>query len=102
MVPNSRPVSQIASAQPCDHSQRLVRVGVGGEVQVVAEPAEQRVAHRPADQVQLVAGRGEAAAELVGDGRDPHQLGHRAALGGGQGRGSASGGSRGSDIGRPA
>ncbi len=33
--------------------------GVGGEVEIVTEPVEQRVAHRTADEVQLVAGRGE-------------------------------------------
>ena len=55
--------------------ERLVGVGVGAEVEVVAEPAEQRVAHRTADQVQLVAGRGEPAAQLVGDRGDAQQLG---------------------------
>ena len=84
MVPNSRPVSQVASAHPCSSFERLVGVRVGGEVEVVAEPAEQRVAHRTADQVQLVAGGGEPAAELVGDRRDPQQFGDGAALGGGQ------------------
>ena len=53
---------------------------VGAEVEVVAEPAEQRVAHRAADQVQLVPGGGEPAAQLVGDGRDPQQLGDGVAL----------------------
>ena len=70
MVPNSRPVSQIASAQPCSSVERLLGRGVGGEVEVVAEPAEQRVADRAADQVQLVAGGGEPGTELVGDRRD--------------------------------
>ena len=84
MVPNSAPVVQIASAQP--DSSRSVSSGwaLGGEVEVVAEAAEQRVAHRPADEVQLVAGVGEAAAQLVGDGRDAHQFGDGAALGGGK------------------
>ena len=81
IVPNSRPVSQIASAQPLTSGERLLGVGVGAEVEVVAEPAEQRVAHRAADQVQLVAGGGEPAAELVGDGGDAQQLGDGVALG---------------------
>ena len=86
IVPNSRPVSQIASAQPSMIAQRLLGLGVGGEVQVVAEPAEQRVAHRAADQVQLVPGRGEPAAEFVGDGGDAQQLVHGTALGVSRGR----------------
>ena len=84
IVPNSRPVSQVASAQPLHHRERLLGVGVGAEVEVVAEPAEQRVAHRAADQVQLVPGVGEPAAQLVGDRGDAQQLGDGAALGGGQ------------------
>jgi hypothetical protein len=54
--------------------QHLLRAGVGGEVEVVVEPAEQRVADRAADQVQGVAGGGEALAELDRHGRHPHQL----------------------------
>jgi hypothetical protein len=59
-------------------------MGVGGEVEVVAEPAEQRVPHRATDQMQLVPGGGEPAGELVGDRPDPHQLGDGAALRGGE------------------
>ena len=58
------PTSQTASAQPGDELEHLLGPGVGGEVEVVAEAAEQRVAHRAADQRQLVAGRREALAEL--------------------------------------
>ena len=53
-----------------DDLERLLGPGVGAEVEVVAEPAEQRVAHRTADEVQLVPGGGEPATELVGDGGD--------------------------------
>ena len=58
----------------------VVGPGGGGEVQVVAEPAEQRVADAAADQVQLVPGRGEQLAQPVDHGGDPDQLGHRVAL----------------------
>ena len=43
----------------------LLGARVGGEVQVGAQPAQQRVAHRAADQVQLVARGGEQRAELA-------------------------------------
>jgi hypothetical protein len=46
-------------------SDRVSLCSVGAEVQVFAEPAEQRVADGAADEVQLETG-GEAAAELVG------------------------------------
>ena len=62
------PVVQIASAQPSTSVEDLLGARVGGEVEVVAEPAEQRVAHRTTDQVQLVTRRGEPLAEFVGDG----------------------------------
>ena len=84
MVPNSRPVSQIASAQPLTTRSVCVRVRVGAEVEIVAESAEQGVPHRTADQVQLVAGAGEAAAQLVGDRGDPEQFGDGVALRGGE------------------
>ena len=43
----------------------LLGPGIGGEVQVSAEAAQQRVAHAAADEVQLVAGVGEYPAELA-------------------------------------
>ena len=52
----------------------------GREVEVVVVPAEHRVAHRTADQGQLVAGLGEAPAEVVDHRRDPVQLGRDGAL----------------------
>ena len=52
----------------------------GGEVEVGVRPAEHRVAHRPADQRQLVAGGREHLAEVVDHGRDPLQLEVRVAL----------------------
>ena len=52
----------------------------GGEVEVGVRPAEHRVAHRPADQRQLVAGVRENASELVDHRRDPLQLDARVAL----------------------
>ena len=39
-----------------EYGERLVRVGVRGEVQIVTEPPEQRVAYGSADEVQLVPG----------------------------------------------
>ena len=73
-------MSQIASAQPA--SRRSVCSGARGrgEVEVVVQPTEHRVADRPADQRELVAGRGEAGAEVVDDRRDPVQLVADAAL----------------------
>jgi hypothetical protein len=59
-------------------------VGVGGEVQIVSEPSEQRVAHRSSDEVKLMAGAFEPPAELVGDWRYPQQLCDCLPLGGGQ------------------
>jgi hypothetical protein len=67
-----------------DDAQRLVGPGAGGEVEVVTEPAEQGVAYRTADEVQLVTGGGEAPAGLVGDGGDAYELAHRSALSVGQ------------------
>ena len=80
IVPNARPTSQIASAQPL--SSRSVTSGTGrrGEVEVLLEPAQHRVAHRPADQGDLLAGRLEAGAELVDHRCDPEQLLDGAAL----------------------
>ncbi len=52
----------------------LLRTGVGGEVQVRAQPPQQRVPHAAADQVQPVARRGEALGKLLGDRGDLHQL----------------------------
>ena len=47
------------------HLLHLLGPGVGGEVQIGAQPAEQRVAHTAADQVQLVAGVSEHRAQLA-------------------------------------
>ena len=63
-VPNSMPVVQVADASGPTSCQHLLGPGVGGEVEVVARAAHQRVAHRPADQVQLVPGRGERGPEF--------------------------------------
>ena len=52
----------------------------GGEVEVVVQPAEHRVANRTADQGDLLAGRGEAPAQLVGHRGDPRQLRDHARL----------------------
>ena len=54
--------------------------GRGGEVEVVLEPPEHRVADGTADQRDLLTGCGEASAELVGDGRDARQLRDHARL----------------------
>jgi hypothetical protein len=47
----------------------LVRRRGGGEVQVGADPAEEGVPHRTADQRELVTGGPEQPAELEGGGR---------------------------------
>ena len=62
--------------------QPLGRVGpcARGEVEVVLLPTDHRVADRAADQGQLLAGGGEAGAELVDDGTDPVELSPDAAL----------------------
>ena len=70
-----------AAEQPLDH----LGEGVGGEVEVVAEPAEQGVAHAAPHQGEVMTGVLEASTELVGDRCDPQQLTHRAPLGLGQG-----------------
>ena len=51
-------VPQRVGPRPQD-ALHLLGPGVGGEVEVGAEPAEQRVAHTAADQIQLVARVGE-------------------------------------------
>ena len=48
--------------------------GVRGEVEVVAEPAEQGVPHRATDQGELVARGREPLPELVRDGRHAEQF----------------------------
>ena len=60
--------------------ERLGGCRAGGEVQVVTEAAEQRVAHRAADQVQVLAALGEPGAELVDDREHAQQLGDGGAL----------------------
>ena len=47
-----------------DEGDRLVRGGVGGEVQVRGRPAQEQVAHGPAHQGQFVAGVDKALPEL--------------------------------------
>ena len=84
IVPNSAPVVQIASAQPSRIASVSSGRALGGEVEIVAELAEQGVAHRAADEVQFVAGGGEAHTDFVGDRGDAHQLRDGAALRGGQ------------------
>ena len=65
MVPYSMPVSHSASAQRPQHALHLLGPGVGGEVEVGAEPAQQRVAHTAAHQVQLVTRGSEQRAQLA-------------------------------------
>ncbi len=52
----------------------LLRPGRGGEVEVVMGTPQHGVTHRPADQVQLVAGLGEALTQLVEHGRQAVEL----------------------------
>ena len=74
------PTSHSESAQPRSRPWTCLGPGVGGEVEVVAEPAEQGVAHAAAHEREVVAGRLEPAAELVGHRRHPQQLADGAAL----------------------
>ncbi len=66
-----------------EHGERLVRMRARGEVQVVAKPADQGVAHRATDQVELMAGSIEPPAQFVGDGVDAQDVREHAALVGG-------------------
>ena len=101
MVPKSRPMSQIASAHAAQQPLGVVGPRRGGEVEVVVRPAEHRVAHRAADQRELVAGVREQRAEVVDDRRDPVQLDVRVALELDHGqRGGARVRTRGSTLGR--
>ena len=59
------PVSHSASAHGRSMLLHLLGPRVGGEVQVGAQPAEQRVAHAAADEVQLVARVSEHPAEFA-------------------------------------
>ena len=77
-------MSQVASAQPGQQPLDLVGARRGGEVEVVVQPAEHRVAHRTADQRQLVPGGREPGAELVDHRRDPVELRGDVALGVGE------------------
>ena len=56
MVPKARPTSQTALVHLAHQRLDHVRTGGGGVVQVVAQPAHQRVPHGTAHQVQHVAG----------------------------------------------
>ena len=64
IVPNSRPMSQWASAQPRTDREDLVGPRVGREVEVGRDPTEERVTDRPADERQIVPGPCEPLAEL--------------------------------------
>ncbi len=70
-----------------DQRQHLLGPRVGGQVEVVAEPAEQGVAHRSAYQVQGVSRGGEPGAQLDRHRRHPDQLADRVLLRRGQQRG---------------
>src|SRR5699024_6719614 len=63
-----------------------VRHRRGGEVQVVAEAAQQRVAHRSTHEVEALAGLVEEVAELVDDAGYPQQLFDGVLLGLGEAR----------------
>lgn len=64
-----------------DDGEGLFRVGVGAEVKIVTEPPEEGIADRATNEVQLVTGFGETAAELVGDRGNPQEFGDSVALG---------------------
>ena len=85
IVPKARPMSHVASAQPVEQPLDLVGARRRGEVEVVVRPAEHRVAHRAADQGQLVPGRRRTALPSSSMHRsDPVELGRDVALGVGQ------------------
>ena len=80
-VPKAMPVSQTASAQPASISSIA-----SGRASVVKSRSaglatEQGVANAAADEVEPVPRQGEAAGELLGDGRDLHHLHDRILLG---------------------
>nr|CEL15991.1 hypothetical protein [Kibdelosporangium sp. MJ126-NF4]CTQ93915.1 hypothetical protein [Kibdelosporangium sp. MJ126-NF4] len=64
-----------------DQAHDLLRPGVGGEVQVGSEPAQQRVPHAPADEKQAVTCLGEQGGQLFRDRGDTHQFHYRILLG---------------------
>ena len=84
IVPKARPMSHVASAQPCEQPFDLLGTSRGGQVEVVVLPAEHRVADRAAYQRQLVPGSRETGPELVDHGGDAVELGGDVALGVGQ------------------
>ena len=63
-----------------DDAEDLLGARVRRQVEVVAEPAEQRVAHRAADQVDGMTRLGEALAELDQERGAAHQLPEGVAL----------------------
>lgn len=63
---------------------RLTGARGGGEVEVVADASQHRVADGPADEVEPVSGLVEAGGEVVYHRRDAEQLGDGVALGLGQ------------------
>ena len=72
-------------AEPVQQPLGGVGIGRGGEVEVVAQAAQQGVAHRTAHQVELLAGFVEQRAQLVDHRCDAQQLIHRVTLGNRQG-----------------
>ena len=68
----------------------LRRMRGRGQVQVVAQPIEHRVANRPADERDVVTRGREPGAQFVGNGRNPQQLADAPSLGlvGGSGHGA--------------
>ena len=73
MVPNSRPMSQCASATGATIARIWSGVASVVKSRSVTAPAEERVAHRTADERELVPGVGEALREQ-GDLRPGRQL----------------------------
>ena len=68
-MPNAIPTSQLASAQPRMMLLHLLGTGVRGEIEVglAGRSAEQRIADRAADEVELMARGSEERAQLIGD-----------------------------------
>ena len=75
-MPNAIPMSQVASAQP-----RTISCTCSGRASVAKSrsavgdrDAEQGVAHRAADEIQLMTGGREQRAQLIGGLRDGQQV----------------------------
>ena len=72
-MPNSIPLVHTAPSGST-RARIAVRPGVRREVKIILRTAEQGIAHRATDQVQLVPGRPEKLAQAGGDRVDRDQI----------------------------